>query len=117
METDYILLVDGRETFIQERDLIREPHLVLTEVIKADLMAEYEEALSKTRPNLYETPQGAKLAEELKSDYWDFLKDAKDGDVLCDFNNFPFSPMLCGRAGEVILRDNKIVSLRITMMS
>jgi hypothetical protein len=46
-----------------------------------------------------------------------FLEQIQKGDKLLNFDGFPYLPIMAGRAGYVIMRDDKVVDVYVTRMS
>lgn len=104
--------VDGKVTFILPLFLLPVTIDVVEE--KADLLNNKKEEILYVRKDW--TASNENFRKTMES-YRDFLDMAARGDVIQRFDGFPYMPIMAGRAGEVILRGNKVVAIHVSRMS
>ncbi len=97
---------------------LRPPGLVLNPERRKSLLSFFMDDLLDAHPDWgKQAVRDDGEVEKAYRCYRTFLEAGHDGDSITAFDGFPFSPPLSGRAGVVILRDQKVVSLYLTRIS
>lgn len=136
-----LLSVKGEETFLYSNYLI-DPPIQATDLHKAALKALYVEEMFRARPDWLdrmsqssfeklitaweENPphdidirdfSSTQFALDRYNRYKEWINSACPTDSFQRFDGFPYMPVMAGRAGEVIMRGDRVFSAFITRMS
>ncbi len=115
-----LLNLAGEETYLQTCYFYLDVLVSVTPESKAVLLRAFIDNMMDTRPDWQDAPPGSKEAtdaETWRERYLTFLNTGEAGDTLAEFDGFPYMPIMSGRAGIVILRGDRVVSIYTTRMS